>query len=259
MKQTPAGSVPVDAATGRPKLDAIQWGINPFDEYAVEEALRIKERVAGSHVSVVSVGPARAEEAIRAALSLGCDDGFLVSDAAFDGSDPNATGYLLSLAVKKTAEVKGPVHLVLCGKQTSDVGAGQVGLALGAWLDWPAAAFVRKIPTIDETKAVVDRMMEDGVDAIELQLPAVVSVVKEINEPRLPSLKGKMAAKKAPVAKWGIAELSADASGVGANSPTTELKTSAPPPRGAGIKVPGATPQEKAAFLVQKFKELKVI
>ena len=260
IKQTPAATnIPIDAVTGRLKTESLQYAINPFDEYAVEEALRIKERLAGATISVLSVGPARAEESIRSAIALGCDEGVLLTDPSFEGSDPTATAYLLSLGVRKLAETKGPVHLALCGKQTNDVGAGQVGSSLGAWLDWPAVAFVKKIPQMDDSKVVVERTMEDGIDTLEIPLPAVVAVIKEINEPRLSSLKGKMAAKKAVIVRWGAAELSPDAAWVGASSPTMEIKTTPPPSRSAGMKVAGGSPEEKAAALIRKFKEMKVI
>jgi len=260
VKQTPASTnIPFDLATGKLKTEGLQYGVNPFDEYAVEEALRLKERLPGSSVSVLTEGPARAEEALRSALALGCDEGFLLGDPSFEGSDPLATAYILSLGVRKLSQAKAPVGLVLCGKQTNDGESGVVGTALGAWLGWPTAAFVKKIAQIDEKKAVVERLMEDGTDLLEIELPAVLSVIKEINEPRLPSLKGKMAAKKAQIPRWGQADLSADAALVGSNSGTAVVKMSAPAPRGAGMIVPGSTSEEKAAFLVQKLKELKLI
>lgn len=261
VKQTPASTnVPVDLATGKLKTEGLIWGINPFDEYAVEEALRLKERVTGSTISVISMGPDRAEEAVRSALALGCDNGYLLCDPAFEHSDPIATAYLLSLGVKKLGTTPaGAVQVVLCGKQTNDGESGSVGAALGAWLEWPASAFVKKIAEIDAAKAKVERTMEDGIDTLELPLPAVISVVKEINEPRLPSLKGKMAAKKAVITKWKAAELGADATIVGAGSGTEQVKTAPPPPRPAGVKIEGATPAEKAAKLVDKLKELKFI
>ncbi|MBI4386060.1 MAG: electron transfer flavoprotein subunit beta/FixA family protein [Elusimicrobia bacterium] len=260
VKQTPASAnLPIDLATGRIKTEGLQLGVNPFDEYAIEEALRLKERLPGSSVSVLSFGAAAAEEALRSALALGCDEGILLYDPAFEQSDSLATAHLLCAAVRKLSKAKGAVALVLCGKQTNDGESGQVGAALGAWLDWPAASCVKKIPQADDSKIVVERLMEDGVDTVELPLPAVVSVIKGINEPRLPSLKGKMAAKKAVVARWGQAELAADVSQIGASSASVVVKTAPPETRSAGMTVPGGSPEEKAAFLVQKLKELKFI
>lgn len=259
VKQTPSStSVAVDPATGAVKTDGLPFGINPFDEYAVEEALRIKEKVPGSTVSVLSVGPARAEETVRAALAVGADEGALLSDPAFEGGDSLATAYLLSLAVRKLAASK-PVSLVLCGKQTNDGESGQVGPALAAWLGWPGASSVRKIGSVSDSAVSVERLMEDGVDSLKLPLPCVLSTTKEINEPRLPSLKGKMAAKKAVIQVWKAADLGADAALVGRNSATSVVKTSPTPARKAGTVVEGADPQQKAAALVHKLKELKFL
>ncbi len=259
VKHTPSatGGISIDAS-GKVKTDGLQYAINPFDEYAVEEALRIKERVAGSTVTALSVGPARAEEALRAALALGCDEGVLLSDPSFEGIDSYASAYLLSLAVKKLSASK-PVGLALCGKQTNDNESGQVGQALAAWLEWPSAALIKKIPSIDAQKALVERSIEDGVETIELDLPAVLSVVKEINEPRLPSLKGKMASKKAVIPRWGAGDLQADAAVVGAAARVVPLASAPPPARGGGVLIQGASAQEKAAQLVEKLKELKFI
>lgn len=261
VKQTPAATnIPIDLATGKLKTEGLVYAINPFDEYAVEEALRIKERIAGSTISVLSVGPDRAEEAIRSALALGCDQGFLITDPKFDNSDPSGTAYVLSLAINKISQTdKGNVHLVLCGKQTNDGETGQVAGALAAWLDWPGAAFLKKIPEIEAQKAKVERLMEDGTDSLEITLPAVLSVIKEINEPRLPSLKGKMAARKASITRWGSGDLGADLGLVGAASPSVQVQTAPPPARPGGMRIEGVSPQAKAANLVQKLKEFKFI
>ncbi|MBI4348867.1 MAG: electron transfer flavoprotein subunit beta/FixA family protein [Elusimicrobia bacterium] len=259
VKQTPAATqVPIDAATGKLKTDGLPWGLNPWDEYAVEEALRTKEKIAGSTVTVLSLGPARAEESIRAALALGCEEGVLLSDPSFENTDNLGTSYVLSLGIRKLHASK-PVGLVLCGKQSNDNESGSVAPALGAWLEWPSVAFVRKFASVDDKLAKIERATEDGTDSLEVDLPAVISVIKEINEPRLPSLKGKMASKKAPVAKWGAAELSAEAAKLNAGGRLEFVGSMPPPPRGGGILVPGGTAQEKAAFVVNKLKELKFI
>lgn len=258
VKQTPtATTVPVDPATGKLKTEGLPFALNPWDEFAVEEAIRIKEKLAGSTVTVLSLGPARAEEAVRSALALGADAGVLLTDPSFE-TDNLGTSYLLSLGVRKLHGTK-PVGVVLCGKQSNDNESGSVAPALAAWLEWPSVSYVRKLSSIDDKTAKVERAMEDGVDAVELDLPAVISVIKEINEPRLPSLKGKMASKKAPVAKWGAADLGAEAGKVASGGRLSQVGSSAPPPRGGGVLVPGGTAQEKAAFVVQKLKELKFI
>jgi electron transfer flavoprotein beta subunit len=260
IKSTPSSSnVPVDAATGQPKTAGVPTAINPFDEFAVEEAVRLKERVAGSTATAITVGAESAAEVLREAIARGCDAGALISGPEFDGGDSFATSLALSAAIKKLHAEK-PVHLVLFGKNTSDVGAGVVGAETAAWLDWPGATAVKKIETIDETSATVHRAVEDGVDVLKLTLPACVSTVKEINEPRLPSLKGKMASKKAVFPKWGAAELGLQAAQVGAaGAATVVVKASTPPARPAGVKVEGASAAEKAAKLVDILIERKLI
>ena len=259
-KSTPTSvNVPVDSATGQPKTAGLPTAINPYDEYAVEEALRLKERVPGSTATVVTVGAESAADVLREAIARGCDSGILVTGPEFEGGDSYATSLALSAAIKKLHAEK-PVHLVLFGKNTSDVGAGVVGTQTAAWLDWASASAVKKIEAIDESSATVHRAMEDGTDVLKLTLPACVSTVKELNEPRLPSLKGKMASKKAVFPKWTAADLGLQASQVGAAGAATVIaKASTPPARPAGVKVEGATSAEKAKKLVDILFERKLI
>ncbi len=260
VKSTPSNvNVPVDAATGQPKTAGVPTAINPYDEYAVEEAIRLKERVAGSTATVLTVGSDAAAEVLREAVARGADGGVLVCGPELEGGDGYATSFALAAAIKKLHAEK-PVHLVLFGKNTSDVGAGVVGVQTAAWLDWASATAVKKIDAIDETSATVSRAMEDGIDQVKLTLPACLATVKEINEPRLPSLKGKMAAKKAAFPKWGAAELGLPPAQVGAaGAGTVVVKAALPPARPAGVKVEGATAAEKAAKLVDILIERKLI
>ncbi|MFA5138963.1 MAG: electron transfer flavoprotein subunit beta/FixA family protein [Elusimicrobiota bacterium] len=261
VKRTPAStSVAVDSATGKVRTEGLPHGMNPQDEYAVEEALRIKEKNAGSRVSVLSAGGPESDEVIRTALALGCDEGALLSAPAFTGSDTLGTSHILAKAVEKLGKEKAPVSLVLFGKQSND---GESGLTAGetaAWLGWPSVSFVRRLPAVTESEVTAERLMEDGIETLKLKLPAVVSVTKEINEPRLPSLRGKMAAKKAPVSKWGAAELGTDASVTGSAGAGIEWGRLSPvPSRPSGTLIPGETPEEKARNLADKLKEAKLL
>ena len=259
VKSTPSVNIGVDSATGLPKTAGVPTALNAYDEFAVEEAVRLKERVPGSTATALTLGPDAAADVLREAIARGVDAGAIVTGPEFDGGDSYATSFALSAAIKKLHAEK-PVHLVIFGKNTSDVGAGVVGTQTAAWLDWPSASAIRKIDTIDEQSASVQRMMEDGVDTLKLTLPACVCTVKEINEPRLPSLKGKMASKKAVFQKWTSAELGLQAGQVGAaGAGTTVLKASLPPTRPAGMKVEGASAAEKAAKLVDILVERKLI
>jgi electron transfer flavoprotein beta subunit len=261
IKQTPAtANIQIDPKTGTLKREGMAAAINPFDEYAIEEGVRIKERVPNSTVSVVTMGPPQAEDALREAIARGCDDAYHVTDRAFAGADTYATSYTLQMAIKKIAEVKKPFDIIICGKQTNDGDTGHVGPGIGAWLDIPNVAYVGKVEEVKEGMIRVRRMMEDGYDTLEMPTPCVIAVVKEINEPRLASLKGKLAAKKAVVTKWSADDLKCDRSKIGlSGSPTIVARSYNPPPRKGGEKIEGATPEEKAKKLVARLRELKLI
>ncbi len=261
IKQTPAtANIQIDPKTGTLKREGMAAAINPFDEYAIEEAVRIKEKLPGSTVSVVTMGPPQAEDALRDAIARGCDDAYHVTDRAFAGADTWATSYTLQMAIRKIAQVKKPFDLIICGKQTNDGDTGHVGPGIASWLDVPNVAYVGKVEDVKEGSLTVRRMMEDGYDILELNTPALISVVKEINEPRLASLKGKLAAKKAEIPKWNAEAIGADKSKIGlGGSPTIVARSYNPPPRKGGVRIEGATPEEKAKNLVAKLRELKLI
>ena len=255
IKQVPeVALIKVDEAAGQVVLPQGPGVVNPFDEYAVEEGLRIKEKLGGT-VTVISVGTEKTEPGLRNCLALGVDDAYLLIDPAFEGSDQQAIAKILAAGVKKL----GQYDLVLAGKQAVDSDAAQVPSAVAAGLDLPQAMFVKKFESIEDGKAVVQRSTEDGYDVVELQLPAVVSVVKEINEPRLPSLKGKMAAKKKAITKWSAADLGINTADLGANSRTKIEKSSPPPKRQAGEIIDGETPEEIADKLFQKLRDNQVL
>lgn len=268
VKQTPAtDNVQIDPETGTLKREGMAAAINPFDEYAIEEAVRIKERVGGdATVSVITMGPPQAEQALRDAISRGADQGFHICGREFAGADTWATSYALFKGIEKISKEFKPVDLVVCGKQTNDGDTGHIGPGLGAWLDFPNVAYVSKVEDVKSNgigkggKIVVHRMMEDGRDVLEMDLPAVIAVVKEINEPRVPSLKGKMNAKKAEIPKWDGAAIGANVACLGLKgSPTIVAKSFRPPMKTGGQVIQGATPQEKAKNLVAKLKELHLI
>jgi electron transfer flavoprotein beta subunit len=255
IKQVPEIElVRVDEAAGDVKLPSGPGVVNPFDEYAIEEGLRIKEKVGGK-VTAITVGSERAESALRQALSVGVDDAILVTDSGFEKSDPQAVAGILAAAVNKVGEVQ----LVLAGKQAVDDDSAQVPAALAANLDWPQILFVKKTESISDSEGVFLRTTEEGYDSITTALPVLVSVVKEINEPRLPSLKGKMAAKKAPITRWSASDLEIALDTVGANSPSRTLKAASPPPPQKGELIEGETPEEIADNLVKKLRDNQVL
>jgi electron transfer flavoprotein beta subunit len=234
--------------------DSVEAVINPFDEYAVEEALRIREKTGGT-VKVVTMGPPQADSALRHTISMGADEGVLISDRAFAGSDTWATSYTVSRGISKI----GPFDLIICGKQAIDGDTAQVGPGVAEMLGLPFVAWVRKVEEVTEKSIKVERLMEDGYDIVEVQLPALITVVKEINEPRMASLKGKMKAKKAEIKTLSAADLDADPAKIGLKgSPTQVFRSFVPEKKTGGEKISGETP-ELVARLKSTILDLGVI
>ncbi|MFA6434625.1 MAG: electron transfer flavoprotein subunit beta/FixA family protein [Elusimicrobiales bacterium] len=254
IKQVPnTVEVRLDPATNTLIREGVESVINPFDAYAIEEAVRLKERCGGK-VTAVTMGPPQAENALREAISLGCDEGILVSDRKFAGSDTWATSYTLAAAIRKA----GPFEVILCGKQASDGDTAQVGPGISAHLDLPQVTYVKKIREISEKTAVVERMTEEGCDVVETPLPCLFTVVKEINTPRLPSMKGLMRAKSAKPVKWNADDLEADPAALGlAGSPTRVVKIFTPEPRKGGEILSGAA-GDVSKELVELLKDLVI-
>ena len=218
-----------DHTLDRESADAV---IDEINERAVEEALQIKE-ANGGEVTVLCVGPDRATDAIRKALSMGADKAIHVSDEALRGSDMLATAKVLAAAVRK---VEG-VDLVIAGNEASDGRSGAVPAVLAELLGMPQLTHARSV-TVEGDTIKVDRETEDGITHLEANLPAVVSVTEKINEPRYPSFKGIMAAKKKPVETLTVADLDVDAGELGlANAGSTVLEATPKPPRTAGEKI----------------------
>ena len=236
IKQVPdTTNVRIDPETNTLVRSGVQSIINPFDMYAIEEAIRVKEKFGGT-VTVITMGPPQAEEALREAISLGADEAVLVSDRAFAGSDTWATSYTLSKTVRKI----GKFDIIICGKQAIDGDTAQVGPGISAHLDIPQITYVKKIEDIKDSVIRAERMTEEGYDIIESPLPCLITVVKEINEPRLPSLKGKMRAKKIEIKKLEAKDLDADPDSLGLKgSPTKVVKIFTPPPRKGGQMLEG--------------------
>ena len=229
--------------------EGVESMVNPFDMFAVEEALRLKEKLGGK-VTALSMGPAQAEEALREVISMGADEGILVSDRAFAGSDTWATSYTLATALRK---IQG-FEVILCGMQASDGDTGQVGPGIATHLGLPQITYVRKIEELDREHIVAERLLEDGYEAIEAPLPCVLTVVKEINEPRFPTLKGKIAAKKATIMTWTAEDIHADPSRIGLDgSPTRVVKIFSPPVRTTGEILTG-DPEEAVSKLIERLK-----
>jgi electron transfer flavoprotein beta subunit len=255
IKQVPETTqVRINPETNTLIRDGVKSIINPFDMYAVEEGVRLKERFGGK-VTVITMGPPQAEAALREAVSMGCDEAVLISDRAFAGGDTWATSLTLSSAIKKIARELGQFDLVICGKQASDGDTAQVGPGISAFLDIPQVTYVKKVEEITAGSARVERMTEEGYDVVQSPLPALFTVVKEINEPRIPSLKGMMRAKSAKIITWTAKDIGVDANEVGlAGSRTQVVKIFTPPVKSGGEMLTGEVP-EIVGQLVKIIKE----
>jgi len=253
IKQVPdTTEIKIDPATNTLIREGVESIINPFDLYAIEEAVRLKEQFGGT-VTAVTMGPPQAEVALRDAVALGVDKIILLSDRKFAGADTWATSLTLAGAVKKIADY----DLVLFGQQAIDGDTAQVGPGVAAHLDLPQVCFVRKIEKIEADTVVLQRLMEDGYDRLQIKLPAVVTVVKEINTPRLPSLRGKKNARSVELTVWNAQDLALDEKEIGLNgSPTQVVKIFSPDLQKSGEKYE-VSPEESAEILYRRIKELK--
>ena len=250
VKQVPdSGSArsldPQDNTVARASADNV---INEMDEYAIEEALQLRDRE-GGEVTVLTVGPEGATDAIRKALSMGADKAVHVSDDAIHGSDVVATSAILAAALQQLE-----YDLILCGAESTDAGMSVMPALLSERLGIPSLAGARKL-TVEGGTAKVERQTDGGYWALEAPLPAIVSTWDTINEPRYPSFKGIMAAKKKPVQTLSLADLGLDAASVGlANATSRVLDFAGRPPKGEGVKVTdeGDGAEKFVGFLVQQ-------
>ena len=247
VKQVPGtNEVKMNKETNTIIREGVEAIINPFDTYAVEEAVRLKERFGGK-VTAMSMGIPAVAALLKETVALGVDDTVLLSDRAFAGADTLATAYALSMGVKKTGEF----DLIICGKQATDGDTAQVGPSLAEKLGIPHTTYVRKIEEIGDGWIRCQRMTDDGHEVIELSLPAVITVVKEIAEPRLPSLKGMMRAKKAEVTVWTADDIGADKELCGLKGSPTQVITTFVPVHDIKSEMIGGEPDEQAKRLAE--------
>ena len=256
VKQVPnTTQVRINPETNTLVRDGVESILNPFDENALEMALQLKEKHAGTKVTVLTMGPPQAAEVLKEAVGRGADAVVLLCDRAFAGSDTWATSYALSTAIRKLE----PADLILFGKQAIDGDTAQVGPGVADWLGLPCIAYARKIEIADG-RATVERTFEDGYERLEVALPCALTVVKEANVPRMASLRGKMAAKKLVIAPMTAEASGADPAKLGLNaSPTRVVKIFSPPPKTGGVKWQGEEPAVLAQRLADLLRERKLI
>jgi len=261
VKQVLDTEAPVKVQQGQVVLADMPMMVNVFDEYAIEEALLWREKLGGK-VTALSMGPATATEALKKALAMGADEAVLLCDPAFEGADAWATAYTLAAAIRKI----GGYDIILMGKQSTDGAGGIVGPAVARFLGIPALTYVFKVRAFDPAgkRIVVERLLEGRREVVESTLPAVVTVVKDINQPRYPTLLGIRKAARMEIPTWSAADLvaaGADARGFGlAGSPSRIVQVDYPPARAGKVElIAGATPEEQAALLADRLLGLKVL
>jgi electron transfer flavoprotein beta subunit len=228
--------------------------VDPYAEYAVEAALRVKD-AKGGKVTAISMGINQLRDIVKKPLAMGVDELVLLEDKAFDDGDSWSTAYALAMTIKKI----GSYDIIFCGREASDWNAGQVGSGIAEILGLPAVTLVRKIDVTDG-KARVERVTDEGYEVIEVTLPCVVTVSNELGEPRYPTIKGIMLAKKKEPVVWKPADIGVDVAKIGAAGRRIKLlKLFQPVREGKCEIVAGETPEEAAANLAAKLRAAKIL
>jgi len=253
LKQVPDSESLIKIAQDKRSIvkDDIKWVMNPYDEFGVEEALRIKEKF-GGEVTVIGLGPKRVTESIRTALAMGADKGVLINDPALEGSDSISTAKALAAVIKDL-----PYDMIFTGQRGIDDDMGLVGATLAEFLGIPHLSIIVKVEVAEDGKAVkVNGPVEGQTLVIESSLPVLITAQKGLNEPRYASLPGIMKAKKKPLEEKTVADLGLNASEVGERARKLKVLELTPPPqRKAGKIVEGETPEAKAAELARLLHE----
>jgi electron transfer flavoprotein beta subunit len=254
IKQVPdTAEIKINPETNTLMREGVPSIINPFDLHALEAGLKIKEQL-GGRVTALTMGPPQAEISLREAVSMGVDEAVLLSDRAFAGSDTWATSYTLAQAIRNIG-----ADIIFCGKQAIDGDTAQVGPETAEFLNIPHISYVKKIEEINEDSIRVQRLMDEGYDVVESSLPVLLTVVRELNEPRIPSLKGKMASKKIEIKRMGMAEIEADENSLGLKGSPTQVKNIfAPEAKAERMMIEGA-PEEQVENLIQELKKIKCL
>ena len=239
--------VKIDPETNTLVREGVPFITNPFDTHAVEEALRLKDRY-GAHVTAISMGPPAAESVLRRAIALGIDDGILLSDRAFGGADTLATSRVLTEAIAKLGE-KEAVDLVICGKQTIDGDTAQVGPGIASRLGFSQLTLVDKILEIDQKSKIIrlQRKLEDHHETVESTLPALLTVEREINLPRYPTVPGRLDATELNLPVWTNSVLKLDPKTIGLQGSPTQVRKIFAPEREKGEIIPGEGDKKEQA------------
>ncbi|MDF2876028.1 MAG: carD 1 [Sporomusa sp.] len=255
VKQVPdTAEVKIDPVTNTLIRQGVPSIVNPFDKNAVEAAIQLKEKH-GGRVTVISMGPPQAQDALKECMAMGADEALLISDRAFGGADTLATSYTLAAAIKKI----GTVDMILCGKQAIDGDTAQVGPEMAEHLDWAQVTCVSRIELAGQTVRL-EREHEEGYEVVETSLPVLLTVTKSINEPRYPTVKGTMKANRKQIPVWTAADLDVDPQQLGLKgSPTQVRRIFTPTQRVQGEIIQADTAREAAGMLANKLVEAKLV
>jgi len=253
--EAPPGSFRVDEATKSViPASGVSQVVSPFDEQAVEAALRIKD-AHGGKITVLSLGKDFVMDVIRKPMAMGADELILLQDPAFERADSRSTAYALAMAIKKVGEY----DLIFCGRQAADWDAGQVGSGIAEFLGIPSVTVAKKVDMVD-SKLKVERVVADGSEVIEVSPPVLITVSNELGEPRYPKLKGIMAAARKEVPTWTAQDIGADTSQLGAAGARAKLlKLFVPVKEGKCEIIEGENPEDAAVNLALKLREAKLI
>ena len=253
--EAPPASFKIDSVANKVVLPPdVSPVISPFDEHAVEAALRIKD-AQGGRITVMSLGANLQRDVVKKPLSMGADELILLEDEAFIDGDSWSTAYALAMAIRKI----GDYDLIFCGRQAADWDAGQVGSGIAEILGLPSVTVAKKIDVTD-SKAKVETVTADGYEVVEVPLPALVTVSNELGEPRYATIKGIMAAKKIEPIVWKPADIGVDPSQIGAAGRRTKMLKLFQPVREVECEIiEGESPEEAAANLALKLREVKIL
>jgi len=253
--EAPPASFKIDAQTSKvvppPGVSPV---VDPYAEYAVEAALKIKD-AQGGNITAISLGIKLLRDVVKKPLSMGADELILLEDEAFAEGDSWSTAYALAMAIKKI----GNYDLILCGREASDSNAGQTGSGIAEILGLPSVTLAKKID-ITDSKARVEKVTTDGYEVVEVPLPAVITISNEIGEPRYPTIKGIMAAKKKDPVVWKPTDIGTDLAQIGAAGRRSKmLKLFQPVREGKCEIIEGENPEEAAVNLALKLREAKIL
>ncbi len=251
LKEVPDTETRIQVRDGKVVDEGIQYVVNPYDEYALEEALKWQEQYGGS-VTLVSLGPERARESILKGLAMGADEVYHLSDEAFLGGDTYATAKALAAAIAKL----GNYDVIFCGKQAVDDDSASVGIMLAELLDLPHVSVVSSLEIAEDAKSArAERDIEGGKEVVETPLPAVFTAQKGLNEPRYPSFRGIRQARSKPFTQWAVADVGLDAGEMGAAGARLQVVEILPPPDRPPGRIIEGEPAEAAKEVVRLLRE----